>query len=65
VGKLTTLTGYYMQLIPNTSSPGINHLAFIDNTAWIVNSRSSMTKILEMADTFFKVNDIEIKLFVF
>src|SRR6185295_18770523 len=57
VGKLTASTGYYMQQVLNTLSPGINHLAFVDDTAWIANSKSSMSQILEMADSFFKEND--------
>ena len=60
VGKSTATTGYHMQRVPNTPSPGINHLAFVDDTAWIANSKSSMTRILATADSFFKTNDIEI-----
>ena len=60
VGKLTATTGYHMQQVPNTPSPGINHLAFVDDTAWIANSKSSITRILTTADSFFKTNDIEI-----
>src|SRR6185369_4370453 len=36
----------------------INHLAFVDDTAWIANSHDSANKILAIADDFFRMNDI-------
>ena len=38
----------------------INHLAFVDDTAWIANSRENMESILSLAETFFQINDIQI-----
>src|SRR5205823_2020042 len=60
VDKLMAMMGYHMQQVLNTPSPGINHLAFVDDTVWIANSKSSMTRILVTADSFFKINNIEI-----
>src|SRR6185369_13126713 len=36
----------------------INHLAFVDDTAWIANSHDGANKILAIADDFFRMNDI-------
>ena len=36
----------------------INHLAFVDDTAWIANSHDSANRILAVADDFFRMNDI-------
>jgi len=38
----------------------VNHLAFVDDTVWIANSKESATAILHIANRFFSTQDIEI-----
>src|SRR2546421_9818103 len=38
----------------------VNHLAFVNDTAWIANSHHSANRILAVANNFFKMNDIQI-----
>ena len=39
-----------------------NHLAFVDDTAWIANSETSAQNIIETVYSFFDTVDIEINL---
>ena len=59
IGQLQN-TKYKMQPVSGETSPAINHLAFVDDTVWISNSREGITQILNKAESFFKRNDIEI-----
>ena len=59
IGQLQN-TKYKMQPVSGETSPAINHLAFVDDTVWISNSREGISQILNKAESFFKRNDIEI-----
>src|SRR6266487_6389707 len=49
--------------LPATRHPNfVNHLAFVDDTIWIANSKENMEAILDIATNFFTVHDIEINL---
>jgi hypothetical protein len=58
VNNINPQTGYSMSPTPESCSPQINHLAFVDDTIWIANSHQSMERILNTAHSFFLRNNI-------
>src|SRR6185369_5203656 len=59
IGQLQN-TKYKMQTVSEEIPPSINHLAFVDDTVWISNSKEGISQILNKAESFFQRNDIEI-----
>src|SRR2546423_14048179 len=49
-----------MQNVPGKESPSVNHLAFVDDTVWISNTKEGIERILSKTESFFTRNDIEI-----
>src|SRR5947209_18198753 len=49
-----------MEKVSNIQPPGVNHLAFVDDTIWISKSKQRIQTILKMAKSFFQRNDISI-----
>ena len=70
INKMTKETGFTFKhpvdleenetVAPFETTINVNHLAFVDDTAWIARSQSKMQAILDIADSFFTTNDITI-----
>ena len=55
-------SSYNMQPVPDRNTPIVNHLAFVDDTVWISNTKEGIERILNKAESFFNRNDIDINI---
>src|SRR5205807_966132 len=53
-------SSYSMQKVSDRDSSSVNHLAFVNDTVWISDTREVIEQIFSKAESFFTRNDIEI-----